>query len=294
VPELPDVEAYCAALNARHAGEAMAACEVLRPFFLRSVAPPPSVFVGRRLRHAERLGKRVGLLFEGGGGLVVHLMVAGRLLALPPGRRPPTKPSLAALEFPSGSIVVTEAGTRRRASMHACATDEEARSHDPGGLQPIECSPEELLAALQSRNRTLKRALTEPGTLSGVGNAYSDEILFAARLPPLRLTGTLTLEEAVLLAKAATSVLGSWRERLTAEFCARFPGPGEVTAFRPGFTVHGRYGQPCPNCAWPVQRIRYSDSETNYCAQCQNGGRIYADRGLSRLLKDDWPRAFED
>jgi formamidopyrimidine-DNA glycosylase len=261
---------------------------------VRTVDPPLESLVGSTVLEVRRLGKRIAVGFEGHLWLVIHLMIAGRLQWKPPGAKPLGKIGLACFDFPDGVLVLTEASSHKRASLHVALDEDGLRTHDPGGLEPLEVSLEDFATALRAENRTLKRALTQPSRFSGIGNAYSDEILHAARLSPLLLTRSLDAEQVHRLWEATRTTLTEWTDRLRAEFAGRFPGPGEITAFRPDFAVHGKFGQPCPVCGKPVQRIRYAENETNYCAICQNEGRVLADRSLSRLLKDDWPRTLED
>ena len=292
MPELPDIVVYLEALEPRIVGRRLTALRLLSPFVLRSVEPPVSTLVGRRVLRLRRLGKRIVLELEDDRFLVIHLMIAGRLRWGPPGARAPGRIGLAALEFEDGTLLLTEAGTRRRAALHAVAGSASLAEFDRGGLEPLEASREEFVARLRQENHTLKRSLTDPRLFSGIGNAYSDEILHRARLSPLRLTGRLTDEEAAVLHEATRSVLAEWTGRLRRETGSGFPE--KVTAFREGMAVHGRYRQPCPDCGTPVQRIRYAENETNYCPSCQTEGRLLADRGLSRLLRDDWPRSLEE
>lgn len=293
MPELPDVAAYVAALRPRIAGSTLVRARLLSPFALRTVEPPLSALAGLRCADVERLGKRIVLAFEGDVFVVIHLMIAGRL-------RWSDKPggtlgrlALAAFDFKQGTLFLTEAGKQRRASIHVVAGREALSAHDPGGAEVGALDLAAFSSILSAENRTLKRRLTDPRAFDGIGNAYSDEILFAARLSPLRLTTSLDDAEVARLHAACREVLAEWTARLAAEFLAKFPGAGEVTAFRKEFNAHGRFGQPCRVCGKPIQRIRYADNETNYCAVCQNEGRILADRALSRLLKDDWPRSFD-
>lgn len=294
MPELPDIIAYQECLERVAKDEILLKSRIYRPFLVRSVEPPIAGFEGKRLRDVQRLGKRLVLAFEGETFLVLHLMIAGRLhwLAHPPPR--PSKSDLAAFEFQSGTLVLTEAGTKRRTSLHAVAGADHLAEHDRGGLDPLTCTIEEFAATLTSENRTLKRALTNPSKFSGIGNAYSDEILFAARLSPVRLTSSLKPDEILRLHEGVQTTLEHWIEVLRQQFRDRFPTRGEVTAFREDFSVHGRYGKPCRVCGVPIQRIVYAENETNYCARCQNEDRVLADRALSRLLKSDWPRTVEE
>ncbi len=271
---------------------------VSNPFVLRSVQPPLSAFTGAVVRGVERLGKRLVLAFEGGSSvpqeqfLVIHLMIAGRLKWLPVGKKPPGRISLAQFEFDAGTIVLTEAGTTRRASLTAIASRAELQALDRGGLDVFASSDAALAERLRSENHTLKRALTDPRLLDGIGNAYSDEILHAARLSPLLLTAKIDDEAVARLIGAIRTTLTAWTEKLRSEVGDGWPE--KVTAFRPDMAVHGRFGLACPVCASPVQRIRYADNETNYCARCQTDGRLLADRALSRLLKTDWPRSLDE
>ncbi|MGD9688464.1 MAG: Fpg/Nei family DNA glycosylase [Phycisphaerales bacterium] len=301
MPELPDIEAYLHALRPRLLGSALERVSIAAPFVLRSVEPPIEALEGRTVSGLRRLGKRVVLEFSSDERLflVVHLMVAGRFQWKAPGVRPPARITLARLQFPTGSLVLTEAGTRRRASMHAARGEEGLRAHDPGGLELFDpgASATNLAGVLRRENRMLKRALTDPRTISGIGNAYADEILLEARLSPILLTSKLSDEAAAVLFETSRSVLSRWTRTLCERFERRFPGPGDVTAFRPEFGAHGRFGKPCPRCGPPpvaIQRIVHAENETNYCPRCQTGGRILADRSLSRLLKDHWPRTIDD
>lgn len=293
MPELPDLTVYLEALGERVVGHRLERTKVVSPFVLRTFEPPISALEGRKVAAIRRLGKRIVLDF-GGLFLVIHLMIAGRLLWKERGAKPPGKITLATFEFDSGLLVLTEAGSKKRASLHVVSGEEDLAAHDPGGLEPLGLDLANFAAALNRQNRTVKRALTDPVTFAGIGNAYSDEILHAARLAPLRLTSSLSHEEIRRLHAATTAVLESWCRQLLEEFAGRFPGSGEITAFRPDFAAHGKFGQPCPVCGKPIQRIRYADNETNYCAVCQNDGRILADRSLSRLLKGDFPRGFDE
>jgi len=292
VPELPDITVYLEALDRRARGRRLARVRILTPFLLRSVDPPLEEAQGRVVTGFRRLGKRIVWELEGDLFLVLHLMIAGRLKWRPAGARIQGKIGLAAFDLPQGTILLTEAGSKRRASLHLVRG---ARSLDPfdrGGLEPLDATLEAFAARLRLENHTVKRALTDPRLVSGIGNAYSDEILYRARLSPLALTTKLTDPEIESLHRAVRSVLTVWIERLRRETGDGFPE--QVTAFRDGMAVHGRYRQPCPACGTPVQRIRYADNETNYCPGCQTGGRLLADRSLSRLLKQDWPRSMEE
>ncbi len=294
MPELPDIEGYLHALRPRVLERRIDHIRIVGPFFLRSVEPPIEAAEGKTVRELARLGKRVVFGLDGDLFLVMHLMIAGRFRWFDrPPRRPP-RIALGVIEFENGSLVVTEAAKRKRASLHVVRGAAELRWHDPGGIEPLDATLDDFSAALRRENHTLKRALTDPRLLAGIGNAYSDEILHAARLSPVRLTRKLGDEEVARLHSAMQRVLRHWTDKLCRQFAERFPGPGEVTAFRDGFAVHGRFGRPCPVCGHAVQRIRYAENETNYCACCQNEGRMLADRSLSRLLREDWPRRVED
>lgn len=294
MPELPDVTLYIETLTPRVVGQPLERLRIVSPFLLRSVEPPPAAFVGRRVEALRRLGKRIVFAFAGERYAVVHLMIAGRFRWAAPGARVPGRLGLAAFDFPTGTLLLTEASAKKRAALHLVQGAAALAAHDPGGLEPLGATPEAFAAALRRESHTLKRALTDPHLFSGIGNAYSDEILHAARLSPVQLTGRLDDAAVARLHAAVQTTLQHWLDALRAEFAGRVPGAGEVTAFRPGFAVHGRYGKPCPVCATPVQRIRYADNETNYCPTCQTGGRLLADRSLSRLLKADWPRTLEE
>lgn len=294
MPELPDVELYVALLRERLCGQPLEAVRLKSPFVLRSVDPPISSAVGRTVRGVHRLGKRVVLELDDELFLVVHLMIAGRFRWEKSGAKPAGKIGLAAFDFPNGTLMLTEASPKKRASIHLVRGRDALAAHHAGGIEPLECDRDAFAAALTHESHTLKRVLTDPRIFSGIGNAYSDEILHAARLSPVKQTGKLADEEITRLYDATREVLVKWSERLRAEFAERFPGPGDVTAFRPDFAVHGRYGEPCPVCGKPVQRIRYADNETNYCAVCQNEGRRLADRALSRLLHDSYVRTMDD
>ena len=292
MPELPDVAAYLRALAPRIVGQPLERVRLANPFLLRTAQPPLTAVEGRTVRELRRVGKRIAIGLDGDLWLVLHLMIAGRLHWKPPGAMLAGRQQLAAFDFPNGSLVVTEAGTKRRASLHLIAGEADLRSLDPGGIDVFSADLDTFRAALMRENRTLKRALTDPRILSGIGNAYSDEILHAAQLSPIALTHRLTPPEWERLFAATRSVLQEWIDRLGSEADAAFPE--KVTAFRKDMVVHGRYGQPCPRCGEPIQRIRYADNETNYCARCQTGGKVLADRSLSRLLGRDWPRTLEE
>jgi formamidopyrimidine-DNA glycosylase len=292
LPELPDVVVYIEALERRILGRTLVAVRLPSPFVLRTVEPPIAALYGRRLTQLRRMGKRIVLGFEDELFLVIHLMIAGRLRWGPPGAKAPGKIGLAAFDFDGGTLLLTEAGSKRRASLHVVAGAAALADFQRGGLEPLEASEADFGARLRLESHTLKRSLTDPRLFSGIGNAYSDEILHRARLSPLTLTGRLTDEEIARLYAATRAVLTEWTERLRRETGEGFPE--KVTAFREGMAVHGRYGQPCPVCGTRVQRIRYAENETNYCPSCQTEGRLLADRGLSRLLKEDWPRSLEE
>ena len=292
MPELPDIAAYITALESRIIGQPMQRVRLGSPFLLRTVQPPITHVDGRPVRELRRIGKRIAIGVEGNLWLVLHLMIAGRLHWKTPGAKLAGRRSLAAFDFPSGSLVLTEAGTKHRASLHLVPGKEGLRSVDPGGIEIFASDLASFREALTAENRTLKRALTDPRILSGIGNAYSDEILHAAQLSPIALTHKLKPHEWEQLFAATTDTLRLWVDRLVAEAEAAFPE--NVTAFRKEMAVHGRYGQPCPRCGGKIQRIRYADNETNYCARCQTGGKVLADRSLSRLLGSDWPRTLEE
>jgi formamidopyrimidine-DNA glycosylase len=292
LPELPDVAVYLEALDRRVMGATLERVRLLTPFLLRSVDPPLTAVAGRRVTGLRRLGKRVVIALGGELFLVIHLMIAGRLHWKAAGARPPGKIGLAAFDFSTGTLLLTEAGTKRRASLDAVRGEAALRALDPGGLEVLDAGPDAFGAALVAENHTLKRTLTDPRVFSGIGNAYSDEILHRARLSPVKLTQALDADEVRRLYEATRAVLSEWIERLRAEAGEGFPEG--VTAFRPGMAVHGRYGKPCPVCGAPVQRIIYAENETNYCARCQNGGRMLADRSLSRLLHSDWPKTLDE
>ena len=292
MPELPDIAAYLHALAPRVVGQRLVGVRLASAFLLRTVEPPLSSVEGQVVRELRRVGKRIAFGFENGEWLVLHLMIAGRLHWRVAGAKLAGRNALAAFDFPDGSLVLTEAGSKRRASLHVFRGEKALEEIDPGGVEIFSSDLEQFRAALSLENRTLKRALTDPRLISGVGNAYSDEILHAAQLSPVALTQKLTAEQWERLYAATRSTLTEWTERMTAEAKGKFPE--NVTAFRPEMAAHGRFGQPCPRCGSPIQRIRYADNETNYCAVCQTGGKVLADRSLSRLLGADWPRTLEE
>jgi formamidopyrimidine-DNA glycosylase len=292
VPELPDLVVYAESLERRIAGQRLLRLHLPNPFVLRTAVPPIEAVEGRKVLAVRRLGKRIVIALEGGLFLVLHLMLAGRLRWLEAGAKPPGRITLALLEFSGGALAFTEAGTKRRASLHLVQGDAALAAFDLGGLEVLEADAEAFKARLRLENHTLKRALTEPRLFSGIGNAYSDEILHRARLSPLAMTQKLTDVEVERLHAAAKTVLGEWTERLRRQAGAEFPE--KVTAFRPEMAVHGRFRAPCPVCGAPVQRIVYAENETNYCARCQNNGVVLADRALSRLLKSSWPRSIDE
>jgi formamidopyrimidine-DNA glycosylase len=300
VPELPDIEDYLAALRPRVMDATLRRARITGFSLLKTYDPPIDAVEGLRVTGLRRLGKRIVVDLEEDLHLVLHLMIAGRLRWLPYGSRIPAKIGLAAFDWSSvgdasaegGTLVLTEAGTRKRASLHVVRGEAGLAEHDRGGLEPLDADLEAFAAALVEENRTVKRALTDPRRFSGIGNAFSDEILHAARLSPVKRTRQLDDEELARLHAATRQVLRDWTRRLREATGDGFPE--RVTAFRPGFAVHGKHGQPCPDCGTTVQRIRYADNETNYCPRCQTGGKLLADRSLSRLLKDDWPRTIDE
>ncbi|MCE9594199.1 MAG: formamidopyrimidine-DNA glycosylase [Planctomycetes bacterium] len=292
MPELPDIELYRAHLERRLVGSKLERIRLESAFLLRTVEPKLTDFEGLRVTGFSRLGKRIVFEFEGELFLVVHLMIAGRLRWRDRGAAVPKRLGLVAFDFDRGTLLLTEAGTKRRASLHAVRGRAALAEHDPGGVDVLAIDAAEFARVLKSENHTLKRALSDPRLFSGIGNAYSDEILHRARLSPLTLTSRLDTDEVERLRIAVRETLSQWSERLARETGSDFPE--KVTAFRPDFAVHGRFGLPCPDCGAPVQRIAYADNECNYCARCQNEGRLLADRALSRLLKDDWPRTLEE
>jgi formamidopyrimidine-DNA glycosylase len=292
LPELPDLALYVHALESHVVGQRLERVRLRNPFLLRSVEPPLEAAAGRTVLAISRLGKR--LVFDLGDELflVFHLMIAGRFKWRPPGAAVPGKVGLAAFDFPAGTLLLTEAGSARRASLHVVRGRAALEQHDPGGIEPLAAGLEAFREALTRENHTLKRALTDPRLVSGIGNAYSDEILHAARLSPLKLTQRLTDDEIASLYDATCTTLQAWIDRLQREAGGTFPE--KVTAFREGMAAHGRFGQPCPRCGAPVQRIAYANNECNYCARCQTGGRRLADRAMSRLLGEDFPRTLEE
>jgi formamidopyrimidine-DNA glycosylase len=292
VPELPDITVYLEALGQRIQGTTLERVTIASPFLLRTAVPPLSSVEARKVVDLRRLGKRICIGVEGDLWLVLHLMIAGRLHWYEDRSKALKARGLATFQFSSGVLTLTEAGTQKRASLHVIEGEEGLARLDPGGLEVFTATEEQFAEALRARNHTLKRALTDPRILSGIGNAYSDEILFTAKLSPFTLTQKLSPEEISRLFAAIKSSLTEWIERLRVEYRDRFPE--KVTAFRPDMATHGKYGQPCPRCGSKIQRIRYGSNETNYCPTCQTGGKLLADRALSRLLKDDWPRTPEE
>jgi len=292
MPELPDILLYLHALRPRVVGQRVSGVRLVSAFLLRSIEPPLASVEGRIVTDLHRLGKRVVFELERELFLVFHLMIAGRFRWRPAGAPVPGKVGLMALDFDAGTLIMTEAGTKRQASLYVVQGREALERHNPGGLEVLNIDLATFVEALRRDNHTLKRALTDPHLFSGIGNAYSDEILHAARLSPFKQTAALTSEEAARLFDATRSVLSSWVDRLQSETGSDFPE--KVTAFREGMAVHGRYGKPCPVCGSAVQRIAYASNEANYCVACQTGGRLLADRSLSRLLRDDWPRTLEE
>jgi formamidopyrimidine-DNA glycosylase len=292
MPELPDIVVYIEALERRIQGKPLERVRIASPFLLRTVSPALQQFEGKHVREIRRIGKRIAIGFDGDLWLVLHLMIAGRLHWSMPGVKLTPKRALAAMDFPHGSVLLTEAGSQHRASLHLVQGEDELRQLDPGGLEPLETDYGSFAGRLTCANHTLKRILTDPRMFSGIGNAYSDEILHHAQLSPVALTQKLDQGEIARLYNSTRFVLTEWTERLRIE--ARSDFPENVTAFRPAMAVHGKYGKPCPRCGTKVQRIRYANNETNYCPQCQTAGRLLADRALSRLMKQDWPRTLEE
>jgi formamidopyrimidine-DNA glycosylase len=292
MPELPDIVVYIEALEKRILGKTLERVQIASPFLLRSIDPPVNAAVGQKVRGLCRVGKRIGIGFENDVWLVLHLMIAGRLHWVTKTVKPDGRRTLAAFEFDSGTLTLTEAGSQKRASLHMVAGEAGISSLDPGGIDVLSATPKAFAARLTAANHTLKRALTDPRLFSGIGNAYSDEILHRAELSPILLTQKMTPEQIEHLRLAIRATLVEWTDRLRAESGVKFPE--NVTAFREEMAVHGRYGMPCPRCGAKVQRIRYASNETNYCAVCQTGGKLLADRALSRLLREDWPRTLEE
>jgi formamidopyrimidine-DNA glycosylase len=292
MPELPDITAYLSALEPRIVGQPLTHIRIASPFLLRTVQPRIEEIEGHNVKSLRRIGKRIAIEFDNGLWLVLHLMIAGRLHWRPIEAKLGGRNNLAAFDFPNGSLVLTEAGSKRRASLHLFPNKEAVKDIDPGGIDVFATDLEGFRTALTAENRTLKRALTDPRILSGIGNAYSDEILHAARLSPIQLTHKLTDEQWPRLFTATRDTLQLWIDRLNTEAAQAFPE--KITAFRKDMAVHGRFGQPCPTCGQPIQRIRYADNETNYCAVCQTNGKVLADRSLSRLLGADWPRTLDE
>ncbi len=292
MPELPDITVYLEAIERRILGRRLERIRIANAFVLRTARPPIESLTGRRVSALRRLGKRIAFGFEGGSWLVLHLMIAGRLQWTAAGRPAKARHVIAEFDFGEGVLGLTEAGTKRRAALHVVEGEAGLAAHDPGGIEIAAASAGEFAAALRRENHTLKRALTDPRLFSGIGNAYSDEILHAARLSPVKLTSKLTAEEIARLHASTRAVMAAWTERLRREAGGGFPE--RVTAFRPEMAVHGKFGQPCPACGTAVQRIRYAENEVNYCPRCQTDGKLLADRSLSRLLKSDWPRTIEE
>lgn len=294
MPELPDIELYLHALRPRVVGRSVTAVRLRSPFFLRTFEPDIDAVRHLRVQAVSRIGKRIVMSLESDLHLVIHLMIAGRFRWLPPGAKPPGKICLCEIGFDVGKLIVTEAGTKKRASLHVVGGADGLEAFRRGGLDLLSCDAKAFARRFTAHRHTLKRALTDPRIIDGVGNAYSDEILHAACLSPFALTSSLDGAAANRLGRTARQVMQHWIDKLREEFGDRFPGAGDVTAFRPDFAVHGRYGKPCPACGTTVQRIIYADRETNYCPRCQTKGKMLADRSLSRLLKDDWPKSIEE
>lgn len=292
MPELPDITVYIEALESRIAGQTLERTRIAKPFLLRSVDPPMSAAQGKRVVGLRRMGKRIVVELEDDLFLVIHLMIAGRLRWVPAGAKVPGKIGLAAFDFPNGTLILTEAGSKRRASLWLVRGEASLEQFERGGLEVLDSDLAQFSARLTAENHTLKRSLTDPRLFSGIGNAYSDEILHRAKLSPIKHTGRLTEAEIARLFDATRATLVEWTERLRKESKGDFPA--KVTAFRDEMAVHGKFGKPCPVCGAPVQRIRYADNETNYCPRCQTEGKLLADRALSRLLKQDWPRSIDE
>jgi formamidopyrimidine-DNA glycosylase len=292
MPELPDVTVYAEAIAKRVVDQLLLKLRLGNPFVLRTVDPPPAELAGKRVLDVRRLGKRIVIGLESDLFIVIHLMIAGRFKWLPSGAKLAGKLGLAAFDFPNGTLLLTEAGSKRRASIHIVRGEDAVRAHDPGGIEPLEITLDDFHAALTRERHTLKRTLTDPHVFSGIGNAYSDEILHRARLSPVQLSTNLSEDEIARLYVATRRTLTEWTDRLREESSEKFPE--KVTAFRPDFAVHGRYGKPCPDCGTTIQHIVYSENETNYCARCQTGGKLLADRALSRLLHSDWPKSIDE
>lgn len=292
MPELPDITVYIEAIEARVQGRVLEGVRLGSPFLLRTVDPPLQEAKGARVTSVRRIGKRIALGLENGLWLVLHLMIAGRLHWAKPNAKLPGKRGLAAFDFENGALILTEAGSQRRASLHLARGEDGLRALDPGGMDVMSCSLDAFAQALTAENHTLKRSLTDPRLFSGIGNAYSDEILHRARMSPIALTQKLSAQEIERLLTAVRLTMAEWIDRLRKEAHGEFPE--HVTAFREEMAVHGRFGLPCPVCDTKVQRIRYADNETNYCPRCQTGGRLLADRAMSRLLKSDWPRSIDE
>ena len=292
MPELPDVTVYIEALNERVLGQTVQQIRIGSPFVVRSFEPPIREVEGKKILAFRRVGKRIVFVLEDELFLIIHLMIAGRFHWKPEGAKIARKYGLAALDFAGGTLLLTEAGSKKRASIHLVRGEAALQEHDPGGLEVLDASLDQFCAALKRENHTIKRTLTDPRIFSGIGNAYSDEILHRAKLSPIRLTKQMTEAEMDRLHRAVRESLTEWIERLRQERGTGFPE--KVTAFRPDMAVHGKYGKPCPVCGSPIQRIVHAENETNYCATCQTGGKLLADRSLSRLLKDDWPRSLDE
>jgi formamidopyrimidine-DNA glycosylase len=292
MPELPDIDLYVESLTKRIVGATLDNITIANPFLLRSVEPPVAAAYGREVSEIRRLGKRIVIGLDDDFWLVLHLMIAGRLQWRNSDSGTRARNQLAEFRFSPGRLILTEAGSKKRASLYVVSGENDLSQHDPGGVEPLVCSLTEFRQRLRQENRTLKRALTSPKSFSGIGNAYSDEILHAARLSPFTQTSKISDAQTRRLFEATRAVLNDWSDRLRAEAGGEFPK--KVTAFHSGMAVHGKFGKPCPECGSPVQRIRYKSNETNYCANCQTGGKVLADRSLSRLLKDDWPKTIED